>query len=251
MSAHRKNPPRSVWAAPGPDESTLRKLFNRPDAAALDAVIGLKMFTRTTLAGGGRRVIAIDGKPVRGAPAPNRTAPHLVAAFDTTFGTVLGQLKVDAKTNEIPTARTLLGLFDLNHSVVTLDATHTQTQTAQTILDGGGHYVFTVKANTPTLRRELKELPWKDVPAHTSRVRRRGRLETRTIKVIEAPDWIDFPGIAQVAQLRRTVTSRGGKRDVEVVFLMTSASFTDAPPPILADWVRDHLGHRKPSALGR
>lgn len=93
-----------------PEESTLRKLFNRLDAAALDTAIGIWMFTRTTIADGGRRVIAIDGKTVRGARTRASLAPHLVAAFNTVSGTVPGQRRVDSKTNEIPTARTLLAV---------------------------------------------------------------------------------------------------------------------------------------------
>lgn len=119
---------------------------------------------------------------------------------------------------------------------------HTQTETARTVLDGGGDYVLTVKNNTKTLRRDLKELPWKDVPSQTNRTRRRGRIQTRTIKVVDAPGWVDFPGAAQVAQLRRTNTNRDGHRTVEVVYLITSAAFSVAPPYVLADWVRDHWG---------
>ena len=56
-----------------------------------------------------RRVIAIDGKTVRGArTAADGCAPHLVAALDHATGTVLGQLATAAKSNEIPTVRTLL-----------------------------------------------------------------------------------------------------------------------------------------------
>ena len=56
--------------------------------------------------------------------------------------------------------REVLACFDLTGVVVTVDAMHTQTDTAQLITDGGGDYVCTVKANTPTLYRQLKDLPW-------------------------------------------------------------------------------------------
>ena len=67
------------------------------------------------------------------------------------------------------------------------------------------------------------------------------RRITRTIKVADVPDWIDFPGAAQVAQLRRTVTDKATKT-VEVVYLITSASHTAAPPQRLATWVQGHWG---------
>src|SRR4029077_11907807 len=104
-----------------------------------------------------------------------------------------------------------------------LDAMHTQTDTATAVTGAGGDYVFTVKANMPTLHHKLKKLPWKDMPAHPATTADGGRRVTRTIKVADVPDWIDFPGAAQVAQLRRTVTAKPAKT-VEVVYLITSAS---------------------------
>ena len=59
------------------------------------------------------------------------------------------------------------------------------------------------------------------------------------------PAWIDFPGAAQVAQLRRTVTA-GGTKTVEVVYLITSANRTAAPPQRLAAWVQ---GRAYPGAI--
>lgn len=227
------------------EESTIRRLFARLDANALDRALGAFLFTRTGEVGR-RRVIAIDGKTVRGARPQGRSrtgaqpvAPHLVAALDHAAGAVLGQLAVTEKSNEIPCVRTLLACFDLHGAVVTMDAMHTQSETATAITSDGGHYVLTVKANTPTLHRQLKSLPWKHVPAHRATTTGHGRRATRTIKVTDAPAWVAFPGAAQVAQLRRTVT-KAGKTTVEVVYLVTSADHHTAPPTTLAAWVQGH-----------
>ena len=56
-------------------------------------------------------MIAIDGKTVRGAKDKTGRAPHLVAALAHGIGTVLGQVAVDAKSNEIPAVRDLLKAF--------------------------------------------------------------------------------------------------------------------------------------------
>jgi predicted transposase YbfD/YdcC len=64
-----------------------------------------------------------------------------------------------------------------------------------------------------------------------------GRRARRTIKAALAPGWIGFDGVAQVAQLRRTITKKG-KKIVEVVYLITSDR--DADPAALAAWVRGH-----------
>jgi len=233
--------PFGLGSGRAPDESTLRKLFARIDADALDRALGVWMWTRTFTVDR-RRVIAVDGKTIRGARTrPDGKAPHLVAAFDHGAGAVLGQVAVDVKSNEIPAARALLGQLDLDGAVVTLDAMHTQTDTATAITGAGGDYVFTVKANMPTLHQKLKKLPWKDMPAYTATTTDRGRRVTRTIKVADIPDWIDFPGAAQVAQLRRTVTDKASKT-VEVVYLITSADQKAAPPQRLAAWVQGHWG---------
>jgi predicted transposase YbfD/YdcC len=223
-----------------PSESAIRRTFNRLDATVLDSVLGAWLWTRTGVVGQ-RRVIALDGKSIRGARTRKTVAPHLVAAFDHHTGTVLGQLAVAAKSNEIPAVRTLLASFDLAGAVVTVDAMHTQTDTAKLIVDAGGDYVLTVKGNQPTLYAACKQLPWRDVPAHRVTTQGHGRRVSRTVKVVTAPAWVDFHGAAQVAQLRRTVT-RAGKKTVEVVYLITSADVRTAAPGTLAAWVKGHWG---------
>ena len=143
---------------------------------------------------------------------------------------------MDAKSNEIPAVRDLLKAFaSLAAAVITIDAMHTQSDTAQVILRRGADYVMTVKANMPTLYRQLKKLPWTAVPSVSAVSTDHGRRACRTIKVALAPAWIEFDGAAQVAQLRRTLT-RNGKKTVEVVYLITSDR--DADPATLATWVR-------------
>ncbi len=230
-----------------PVESTLRKLFARLDAAKLDAVLAAWAWCRVRQVGG-RRVIAIDGKTLRGARARGATAPHLIAALDHATGVVLGQHQVDAKSNEIPAVRDLLAGFaaaDLHGCVITVDAMHTQDETAQAIGDAGADYVFTVKANRPKLLAALKKLPRNKVPTGSrSTETGHGRRATRTIKVIDLPalpGWPEFVGVSQVAQLRRTV-AKAGKKSVEVVYLITSVDRHDAPPAVLAAWVQNHWG---------
>lgn len=226
-----------------PDEATFRRVLAGLDATVLDGLLSAFMWTATRVVGG-RRVIALDGKTVRGARTTERAAPHLVAALDHTTGAVLGQLAVRAKSNEIPAVRTLLASFEptaLRGAVITVDAMHTQTDTATAITRVGADYVFTVKANQPTLHAKLKALPWAHVPALTSTQTGHGRRATRTIKVLTAPVWVGFTAAAQVAQVRRTIT-RSGKKTVEVVYLITSADHLSAPPAAIAAWIQGHWG---------
>jgi predicted transposase YbfD/YdcC len=227
-----------LGAARGPaEESTFRRAFALVSPDVLDRVLGAWLHTRAVRAGG-RLVIAVDGKTIRGARNKDGKAPHLVAALAHGIGAVLGQVAVDAKSNEIPAVRELLKAFaDLAGAVLTIDAMHTQSDTAQVILGRGADYVMTVKGNMPTLYRKLKKLPWAAIPATSDVSTGHGRRARRTIKVMLVPAWIEFDGAAQVAQLRRTVT-RNGKKTVEVVYLITSDR--DAGPAALAAWVRGH-----------
>ena len=240
--------PGSTWPGSGSDRRRrsrpCARVYARLDTDALDRVLGAWLWTGTRVVAG-RRVIAIDGKTVRGARARTghrqACAPHLLAAFDHAAAVVLGQLAIKAKSNDVPRVRDPLACFDPAGVVVSVDAMHTQTDTATAITSAGGTYVFTVKGKTPTLQRQLKALPWKDVPAHSVTDTGHGRRATRTIKVVPAPDWVDFPGAAQVAQVRRSVTKQGNTT-VEVVYLITSAETTAAFPATVAAWVQGHWG---------
>jgi predicted transposase YbfD/YdcC len=227
-----------LGAARGPaEESTFRRAFALVSADVLDRVLGAWLWTRAARAGG-RLVIAIDGKTVCGAKNKEGKAPHLVAALAHGIGAVLGQVAVEAKSNEIPAVRELLKAFTgLAGAIFTIDAMHTQHDTAQAILGRQADYVMTVKANMPALYRQLKKLPWARIPATSAVTTGHGRRACRTIKAVLAPAWIGFDGAAQVAQLRRTVTTKG-KKTVEVVYLITSDR--DASPATLAGWVRGH-----------
>jgi predicted transposase YbfD/YdcC len=219
------------------EESTYRRAFTAVDPDKLDSALGAWLWTRSAQVMN-RMVIAIDGKTVRGARGKDGKAPHLVAALAHGIGAVVGQVAVAAKSNEIPAVRALLTAFaNLAGAVITMDAMHTQTNTAELVIARGADYVMTVKANMPTLYARLKKLPWADIPATSTLTTDHGRRARRTIKVATVPAWIEFTAAAQIAQLRRTVTKKG-KKTVEVVYLITSAGTAD--PTTLATWVRGH-----------
>lgn len=225
-----------------PSESTIRRCLQQLAPDRLDELIGAWMWLRTATIGG-RRVIAFDGKTLRGARDAAGNLVHLLAGLCQHTGTVLAQLAVDATTNEIPMLTTLLdSIADITGVVITADAVHCQRDTAAYITGRSGHYIFTVKNNQPNLRKRLKALPWKKIPvADTSTEHGHGRTSTRALKATEITDGIGFPGAVQVLQLRRTVTDgRTGKRHTETVYAITSLSVTDANPAQIAAWLRGH-----------
>jgi hypothetical protein len=127
------------------EESTFRRAFALLDPGRLDQALGAWLWTRAVQVSG-RLVIAVDGKAVRGAKDAAGKAPHLVAALAHGIGAVLGQVAVDAKSNEIPAVRELLKAFaGLAGAVITIDALHTQADTAQAIIARHADYVMTVE----------------------------------------------------------------------------------------------------------
>lgn len=221
-----------------PSEATIRRVIEALDAGVFSRLCGAWTRLRWKQVDG-QGVLAIDGKTVRRARNQGQSAPHLVAALTHDTGLVVGQVAIDAKSNEIPAMRDLLGLMDITGLVITADAMHTQRDTAEFITSRDADYVFTVKANQPGLRRILAGLPWQHVPAQRSTERSHGRTATRTIKAVEAPAQTGFPGARQALQVRRTVT-RQGKRSVEIVYPICSRSMTQAAPATVAAWIRGH-----------
>src|SRR5215469_15374049 len=224
-----------------PSESTIRRCLQKLTPDGLDKLFGAWMWLRTSVISG-RRVICFDGKTLRGAKDAAGNPVHLLAGLCQYSGTVLAQIAVGAKTNEIPMLRTLLDTVDITGAVITADALHCQRQTAEAIVNCGGDYILTVKANQPTLHKQLKALPWKQIPVcDRSTEHGHGRATKRVLKACEVAAGIGFPHAVQVLQLTRTATDRKTKRKhTEVVYALTSLKITDATPKQIAGWLRGH-----------
>jgi predicted transposase YbfD/YdcC len=126
---------------------------------------------------------------------------------------------------------------------VTVDAMHTQTATAKLICGTlKSHCLMIVKSNRPKLPARVKTLPWSEVPVTaTDDTRGRGRIETRTLKVLTAARGIGFPHARQIIQITRNrVVTAAGERSTEVVYSICSAAFELARPAMIAAWLRQH-----------
>jgi hypothetical protein len=137
----------SGWAKLGftdqlPVATTLWRLLTRIDDTALAAVLTRWVRSRTTpeRASGRRwrKVIAIDGKVLRGAKLPGGRQVHLLSAFDTSTGMVVAYVQIAVKSNEIPAFTPLLDLVaaqlgSLAGVVFVADAMHAQTEHAREV----------------------------------------------------------------------------------------------------------------------
>jgi len=193
----------------------------------------------------GRRVIAIDGKEARGAKNGGGKRVFLMAALDHTTGTVIGQESIGHKTNEIPHFAHLMGkIGDLDGTVVTADALHTQREHAEYLHTHGAHYVLTVKNNQRALRERISSQTWSTrAIQHAGRQKKHGRTTTWEATTQPAQVWIDFPHVKQTMRLTRDRhDQRTGGSTREHVFVITSLPADQVSPAQLADYVRGHWG---------
>ena len=148
-----------------PSEPTLRRSLQRLDALTLDQKIGQWLAQKNLLS-----AIAIDGKTLRGSRDGAHPPVHLLSAVAHSQGVVLAQQEVSDKTNEIPCVKPLLDGLSLAATVITADALHTQSETARYLVEEKkADYVFTVKDNQPTLKKDIKELGLQAFPPSAHR----------------------------------------------------------------------------------
>jgi len=228
-----------------PSESTFRRTLQSLDADALDETAGAWAQQRTVPASQARRVIAVDGKTLRGSRREGEDGRHLLAALGQARGVVLGQVEVDAKTNEIPMLPVLLDRITIRGAVITADALHAQREHARYLARRGAHCILTVKANQPGLHAQLKALPWREVPVTSdTRETGHGRREHRTLKATAVARGLAFPHAAQAIQItRRRATARKGQKRkwaTETVYAITSLTAAQASPAKLAAMLRGH-----------
>jgi hypothetical protein len=134
-------------------KATYSRVFRRIDAAAFEAAVG--RWVRSRLGPGDARHLALDGKCLRGSRDAATPGVHLVAAYAPDAEAVVGQLRVDAKTNEHKAALELLGVLPLAGKVVTADAMFTHRDVCSAVIEGGGDYILPAKENQPTLLSDI------------------------------------------------------------------------------------------------
>lgn len=204
-----------------PSHDTFRRVFSLLDAAAfqerfmrwVEGVFGLTS----------GQVVAIDGKTVRGSgkESSGQRALHLVSAWASTDGVVLGQRKVADQSNEITAIPALLEELYLAGCIVTIDAMGCQTEIARAIVERQADYVLALKGNQENLYHDVQEwFAWarhtdfRDMPHtfHQTVNKGHGRLEIRRCWALSDPrafevirhhdGWVGLQSIVMVERQR-------------------------------------------------
>ena len=155
------------------------------------------------------QVIAIDGKQLRGSHdnGAGKNAIYMVSAWATENQLVLGQRKVDDKSNEIAAIPKMLKLLEVKGCIVVVDAIGTQTKIAKAIVEQGGDYLLAVKENQGHLYEDIHELfadnqqfNYAGIPHSFARMvnKDHGRIEIRQCWTISDPEYL-----ANIRDLKR------------------------------------------------
>jgi predicted transposase YbfD/YdcC len=215
----------------------------------------VREFFATVPQAGTSILINLDGKKLRDTiPAGHTQGIHLLAAFLPEEGWVLLQIEVPAAENEIRAAPRRLKALDLRGKIVTGDALLAQRDLSTIIVEAGGEYVWTVKANQSALQDDIATLfapehvtagfsaPKKDFREAKTVEKGHGRLEVRTLLAsAELKTYLGWPYAEQVFRLERTFTRwSDGKVMHDVSFGITSLQPSEANAGRLLALVRGH-----------
>jgi predicted transposase YbfD/YdcC len=239
-----------------PSHDTFRRVFQAvcPQALQHCLIHWLKGVRQAARPADGE-VIAIDGKALRRTfdRAQGLGALHLVSAWATANGLTLGQVAVDAKSNEVTAIPQLIELLDLKDCVVTIDAAGCQKDIAAQIVAKDADYVLALKENHPTLHQQVsdyfleqlgEEKPDGKLRRHRQVETGHGRTETRETFVAPVPkgeiDTAAWVGLATVVMvIRQCIDHTTGKVTDDVRYFISSLP---ARVRRLAGAVRQHWG---------
>jgi predicted transposase YbfD/YdcC len=250
---------RTFLALPGgiPSHDTFGRVFARLDPDEFRACF--LAWVRAVVGEVGAQVVAVDGKTLRGSHdrSAGKAALHLVSAWATASGLVLGQVATDAKSNEITAIPALLRLLDLEGATVTIDALGCQTAIAAQIVEQGADYVLALKDNQRAAHERVRlafadarraagtTLPLADLTPAVSRDRAHGRVEARRCLAIGDPTYLAYvdpdgrwPNLQSVVLLEST------RRDGDAVTTEARHYLSSLPADAaqLAHVIRSHWG---------
>jgi predicted transposase YbfD/YdcC len=230
-----------------PSHDTFGRVFALLDPEQLARM--LRQFVRAVTPSLAGEAVAIDGKTVAGSAEATtaKKALHLVSAWATQHGVVLGQVATADHSNEITAIPQLLRLLDVRGATVTIDAMGCQKEIARQVRQQGADYVLAVKGNQKKLAEaiglQLRRTHAKDTHRAklTTRATSHGRMEERTYTAMEAPPPVkrQWPDAQSVVRVCRERTDTQGNKSKEVRDFVSSLP---AEVERLAGVIRGHWG---------
>ncbi len=226
-----------------PSHDTISRVFHKLSATKFESCFLSWMKDVAELTDG--EVVAIDGKRLRRSfdKSSGKAAIHMVSAWATANGAVLGQVRVDDKSNEITAIPKLLETLAIKGCVVTIDAMGCQKDIAEKVITQEADYVFGLKGNQSNSLGAVEmyfdttseEKPLTTVDGD------HGRIETRSYRVVDAakiPELADWPGCKSAAMVT-SVREVKNKTSIESRYYISSLA-PDAEK--ISKAIRGHWG---------
>ena len=211
-----------------PSHDTFNRVFAALDPEEMEKGFVAWVSSLSKLTAG--EVVAIDGKTLCGTREAGRTQlVHMVSAWAEGNGLVLGQRKVDEKSNEITAIPKLLAALELAGTVVTIDAMGCQRAIAEKIIEKKADYVLAVKDNQGLLAEQVRDsFSLLDADSVAEQIDcGHGRVEQRKCSVIadlsmieKAAEWASLQGLVRIESERYHKVS--GKMEREIRYYITS-----------------------------
>lgn len=199
-----------------PSHDTFNRVFSILDAAAFQESFVSWVQSIAQISDG--HIISIDGKRLcQSGEQGKKAVIHMVSAWSNANKMVLGQVKVNDKSNEITAIPALLDLLMVKGCWVTIDAMGCQTEIAAKIKQQGAEYVLAVKDNQKHLHDDLREAfkEGKSIERHTMLHTDHGRIEKRTCRILTDTDWVcnkdEWSGLQTLIEIisERTIKATG------------------------------------------
>jgi predicted transposase YbfD/YdcC len=204
-----------------PSEDTINRVFSSIDSSQFENCFISWVSSITDISKG--QVIAIDGKTIRGAKSHGKKSPvHMVSAWANQNNLVLGQVRVNEKSNEITAIPKLLDALSVENTIVTIDAMGTQTDIASKIIENKADYILAVKENQKQLLEEIEdEFRFaKEIETDTNIDIGHGRIETRKCSVITDFSFIKnenskWEGLKQIIKVESIREFKNSEKETE------------------------------------
>lgn len=176
-----------------PSHDTIERLFKRIESKEFEkSFMNWTDHIRVKTQG---QIINFDGKTIRGSKdkSNNKYALQMVSAWCGENNLVLGQIKTQAKINEIAALKELITLMDIEDCLITIDAMGCQKEIVKMIVDKNADYVIAVKENQGNLLKEIKDSFrfLKPNDTHEELTKDHGRIEARKCEIITNLEMIE------------------------------------------------------------
>ena len=230
-----------------PSEDTINRVFSAIDSTQFEACFIDWVNSISTILKG--QVIAIDGKTIRGAKSAGKKSPvHMVSAWASQNNLVLGQVRVNEKSNEITAIPELIEKLCVSGNIITIDAMGTQTDIADKIIENEADYILAVKGNQEQLLEQIKdEFHFaKQIETDENVDIGHGRIETRKCSVITDFQFIEnednkWNKLTQIVKLESIREFKNSDKQTEKAIRYYITSKNDVAKNY-QNYIRSHWG---------